>query len=114
MEYFSPSHLEKISDRNQSAEYLRRTFSNEQGEDSFVSEETKELIRDAVTNLNDEQKTIIHLRFWESLAIEEIAYTIKKKESHVLDQLDSALAKLKSFLMSAVNKHNKEQEDNYS
>lgn len=112
MQYLSPSYLEKISDRNQSDEYLRRTFSNEQGEGSFVSEETKELIRDAVTNLNDEQKTIIHLRFWESLAIKEIAYTVKRKESYVQDQLDSALAELKSFLMSTINKHNKEQEDN--
>ncbi len=101
--YIDQRGLTKLSDENVYNEYLRqRTFTkNKKG--NGISNEMKDLIGNMVNKLNNENKAIVHLKFWESLSNEEIAVRTGKHLSTVEKRINESLGLLKDLILIEMN-----------
>jgi RNA polymerase sigma factor (sigma-70 family) len=101
--YIDLPNLTKLSDENAYNEYLKqRTFTkNKKG--NGVSNEMKDLIRNMVNKLNNENKAIVHLKFWEDLSNEEIAERTGKHLSTVEKRINESLRILKDLFLIEMN-----------
>lgn len=98
-----PVLLQKLSDKNIAEEYLRRKTYFANKKDHSLSDEMKTLIRAMVNKLSDEDKAIIHLKFWENLSNEEIAERTEKRLSTIERKIKENLAKLKELLIDELH-----------
>ena len=80
-------------DRSSSEKFsLLDNLGDEFKDESFLN---KEMLKQALKNLNEREKKIIYLRFYEGLTQKEIADRITLSQMHVSRLLNSALKKLK-------------------
>jgi DNA-directed RNA polymerase specialized sigma24 family protein len=101
----SPGQLQKLSDKAENQKHLRSltTRKNLDEAENGLSMEAKKIIREAVSTLDDESKAIVHLKFWEDLSNDEIAYQIKKTSRFVDEKLKTIYFDLKSVLKDRFN-----------
>jgi DNA-directed RNA polymerase specialized sigma24 family protein len=94
MKLLKPSTVEKLLDKQENQKYLT-SFHLEPVINIALNEREKEIVRDAVASLNNEMKTIIHLRFWEDRSIDEISHLLRKRKEKIEQMLSESLDLLK-------------------
>ena len=70
---------------------LLDNLGNEFKDESFLN---KEMLKQALTNLNEREKKLIYLRFYEGLTQKEIADRLTLSQMHISRLLNNALKKL--------------------
>lgn len=81
-----------------SLEAISNYPSKEDPEEEVQSKETQKVVWEALSNLKEEDKQIVVLRFFEGLEYAEIARALGKKEGAVRVGLHRILRKLRKFL----------------
>ena len=90
-----PVQLQK--DKSSSEKFsLLDNLGSEFKDESFLN---KEMLKQALSNLNEREKKIIYLRFYEGLTQKEIADRITLSQMHVSRLLNNALKKLRRKIM---------------
>jgi RNA polymerase sigma-70 factor, ECF subfamily len=72
--------------------------SQESHEKEFLLDEQKDRVRRALTNLPDDQKAVLELKFFQELTFEEIAEVVQAPLSTIKSRLYAGLESLKSRL----------------
>ncbi len=92
-----PKRINKISDKKQEQEYLRKMNSIPAVFKKY-SKEQQEQVRQKVTQLPSDQLVVIYLTFWEDLCEYEIAKSICSTASKVLKIKSAALLNLREMI----------------
>lgn len=80
---------------------IQKCFNVADGKNTIEKIVTKDSVSNAIMKLNNEDREIIILYYYQELTIKEIAFVLNKKENTVIQQLYRARNKLKLYLKEA-------------
>ena len=92
----SRKHAERVAWRIETGETARQRINQSMGQ--LIREEEIEMVRTALDELSDVQRTVVEKRIYEGLKFREIAEQLEVPLGTVLARMQSSLKKLKSLL----------------
>lgn len=95
--YLDHVSLNRVSDKHALNTYLQKQHMESEGADKkfIIRPETCSLVRDLVQNLPKRESTILRLRYWDDLTLDEIANHVGMSEVLVKNILTKTLADLR-------------------
>ena len=102
MKILKPSMVEKLLDKQENQKHLT-SFHLEPVISIALSEREKEIVRDAVSSLDNDMKIIIHLKFWEGRSTDEISHVLGKRKEEIEKNLSKSLELLKETIEARMN-----------
>ena len=78
--------------------YALKLEAKENSESKLITEDTKDVVQDALSKLEYDEKEVVILRYFEDLSYTEIAKVLKKEEGLLRVKVHRALKKLREHL----------------
>ena len=97
---------EEVIEGNEDIDYFLDYLSTLSFEQEIISKETenekKELVKNAINNLSNRQREVIHLRFFQGLSLDEVALIMDLPKQVVKNLLSKSYAILRTSLKDSI------------
>ena len=112
-----PRQLEKVSNKQTYERHLKSMTANKRltlfdaSSMLYKSQHLQTMLRDLLPELPDQERKVVHLRFWQNYDFEEIAKALRMKRQKVDEVLENALILLRKLFIAALSEQEMSAEE---